>query len=86
MALTLKGEPQLVAKKSGLSKMADVVTTAAQTTAQVANEYVVAPVGKALGLIETKPPQTSKSARKADRKALIARSTTKPTIRPKATR
>jgi hypothetical protein len=74
----------VVAKKSGLSKVAEVVKAAAQTTAQVAEAYVVEPVGKVLGLIEPKPARKSKSARKADRKTLIAKSTMTRAKGPKA--
>jgi hypothetical protein len=63
----------MVANKSAMSKVTKAVKAAATSTAQVAEEYVVEPVGKALGLIKPEVEQQSKSARKADRKAAIAR-------------
>jgi hypothetical protein len=63
----------MAAEKSAMSKVAIAVKAAATTTAQAAEEYVVEPVGKALGLIKPEVDPKSKSAKKADRKAAIAR-------------
>ena len=62
-------------KKDSLSKVAHAVKSVAQCTAQVAGDFVVQPVGKALGLIETNVAPQSKSSKKAERKAAIARAT-----------
>jgi hypothetical protein len=64
-----KGIGPMKPKKSAMSKVARAVKAVAAT----ADEYVVEPVGKALGLIPPEPEIKSKSARKAERKAAIAR-------------
>jgi hypothetical protein len=61
------------ANESAMCKVASAVKAAATSTIQSAEEYVVEPVGKALGLIKPEAKPTSKSARKAERKAAIAR-------------
>jgi hypothetical protein len=63
----------MVENQSAMTKVTNAVKAAATSTAQAAEEYVVEPVGKALGLIKPEVEQQSKSARKADRKAAIAR-------------
>jgi hypothetical protein len=64
----------MAAPKSRLGQVADAVKNAAQTTVNAASDYVIAPVGQALGLVVEAKPQ-SKSARKAARKAAVARAT-----------
>ncbi|HEY2840937.1 MAG TPA: hypothetical protein VGJ26_17400 [Pirellulales bacterium] len=60
-----------------MSKVASAVKAVAASTVETAEEYVVEPVGKALGLIKPEPEIKSKSARKAERKAAIARAAKK---------
>jgi hypothetical protein len=71
---------QMAAPKSRLGQVADAVKSAAQTTVRAASEYVIAPVGQALGLVTEEQPR-SKSARKAARKAAVARARAKPARR-----
>jgi hypothetical protein len=61
-----------MAKKSKVRKVAESVTGAVTTAAK---EYVVQPVSKALGLKQKKAKPQPKSARKAVRKAAVARAT-----------
>jgi hypothetical protein len=68
-----KESSQMAANESAMSKVANAVKAVATTTAQAAEEYVVEPVGKALGLIEPEVELKSKSQKKAERKAAIAR-------------
>jgi hypothetical protein len=60
-------------KKSRLGRVADAVTDAAKATIHAADDYVVQPVGQALGLIPTDEAPPTKSARKASRKAAVQR-------------
>jgi nucleoside phosphorylase len=61
-------------KKSRLGRVADAITDAAKATAHAADDYVVQPVGQALGLIPADAEQPpTKSARKASRKAAVQR-------------
>jgi hypothetical protein len=64
---------ELAASKSGFGKVTDAVKAAVQNTVTVTNDYVVAPVGEALGLIATEQGPTSKSERKAARKVAVAK-------------
>ena len=61
-------------KKNGtMAKVGEGIKDAAVTVAKAADEYVVQPVGKAVGLIGKKPAKApSKSTRKATRKKAVA--------------
>jgi hypothetical protein len=59
-----------VAKKSTLRKVTETVKDAAAAVVHAAEDHVVQPVGKALGLVKEEPPK-SKSAIKAARKQLV---------------
>jgi hypothetical protein len=59
-----------VPKKSTLQKVTDTVKDAAAAVVHAADDHVVQPVGKALGLVKEEPPK-SKSAIKAARKLMI---------------
>ncbi len=65
-------------KKSTLSKMGTAVKDAAQTVADKADEYVVKPVSKALGVTGKKKPATKTAAKKTSTaKASKSAATTK---------
>ena len=61
-------------KKSTLSKVGTAVKEAAQTVAAKADEYVVAPVGKALGVKAKKKPAKKTSTAKASKSAAATKS------------
>jgi hypothetical protein len=64
----------MATKKGTMAKVGEGIKGAASTVAQAADDYVVQPVGKAVGLIDKKPaPPKSKSARKAGRKKAVAK-------------
>src|SRR5690348_18182139 len=72
-------ESPMIAQNS-LSKVANAVVDAAKVVLDTANGFIVEPVGKALGVVAEVPelPTTAdekqpKSARKAARKAAVAR-------------
>ena len=54
--------------RSKIGRVADAITDAAKATAEAANDYVVQPVGKTLGLVTETPKPRSKSEVKAARK------------------
>jgi hypothetical protein len=72
-----------MAKKTGtMAKVGNSLKDAVQTVAQAADDYVVQPVGKAVGLIEAAPDKratptkrTTKAVRKAGRKVSAAAET-----------
>lgn len=66
-----------MAKKTGtMAKVGTTLKAAAGTVAQAADDYVVQPVAKAVGLIKPKGTKAaSKSIRKADRKVAAAAET-----------
>jgi hypothetical protein len=72
-----------MAKKSKVRKVAETVTDAVTT---VAKEYVLQPVSKALGLKRKKAQPQRKSARKATRKAAVARATRSSRSKPARSR
>jgi hypothetical protein len=74
----------MAAPKSRLGQVTDALKSAAQSTVNAASDYVIAPVGQALGLVAEAKPQ-SKSARKAARKAAVARATAGRARRPART-
>ena len=58
-----------------LGHVADAIKGAARVTVRVAEEYVVRPVGEAVGLLGTNAPTAeTKSQRKARRKETVRRS------------
>jgi len=59
----------MAAKKTRMGKVMAAVKSAAKTTVTAADEYVVEPVGKALGLIKKKKPAAKK---KPARKKTVA--------------
>ena len=71
-----------------LAKVGRMVKQAAQAVADQADQHVVEPVGKALGLIEEGPSEKppSKSARKAARKVAIQRAADQPVAVKRAAR
>lgn len=60
-------------KKSTLQKLSGTVRKAAKTLADTAGEYVVEPVGKALGLVE-KDQERLSAARRKELKAAAKKS------------
>jgi len=69
-----------------LSTIGESIKTAAQTVVEKAEEYVVDPIGQALGLTEEKKEPERKmtaSEKKQARKAAVKRATAKPARRVK---
>jgi hypothetical protein len=70
-----------MAAQSTLGKVTHAVVDAAKAAVETTTDYVVEPIGKAIGIIPTAPKvpnrgaenPRSKAARKAARKAVVAR-------------